>query len=108
MTPRPPAAETAAARGAVLQWAMPARIIGCRMERRVVRGVVSGVAILGEMMGMLRCLVRGRAMIECKVNFGDARLGKRVRAACCGHLAYQHVHRYLNLTTILPRNIEIL
>ena len=40
MTPRPPALETAEARGAVEVWAMPARRIGWRMERRVVRGVV--------------------------------------------------------------------
>ena len=40
MTPRPPALETAEARGAVEVWAMPARRMGCRMERRVVRGVV--------------------------------------------------------------------
>ncbi len=40
MTPRPPALETAEASGAVEVWAMPARRIGWRMERRVVRGVV--------------------------------------------------------------------
>lgn len=40
MTPRPPALETAEARGAVEVWAMPARRMGWRMERRVVRGVV--------------------------------------------------------------------
>ena len=40
MTPRPPALETAVARGAVEVWAMPARRMGWRMERRVVRGVV--------------------------------------------------------------------
>ena len=40
MTPRPPALETAEASGAVEVWAMPARRMGWRMERRVVRGVV--------------------------------------------------------------------
>ena len=40
MTPRPPALETAEASGAVEVWAMPARRIGWRMQRRVVRGVV--------------------------------------------------------------------
>jgi hypothetical protein len=45
MQPRPPAEDTAAARGAVLQWAMPARRMGWRMERRVVRGVVRGADI---------------------------------------------------------------
>ena len=40
MTPRPPALETAEARGAVEVWAMPARRMGWRMERSVVRGVV--------------------------------------------------------------------
>ena len=38
--PRPPAAETAAARGAVEVCAIPARRMGCRMRRSVVRGVV--------------------------------------------------------------------
>ena len=40
MTPRPPAEETAAARGAVEVWAMPARRMGWGIWRRVVRGVV--------------------------------------------------------------------
>ena len=40
MTPSPPLLDTAEARGAVEVWAMPARRIGCFMERRVVRGVV--------------------------------------------------------------------
>ena len=46
MTPRPPALETAEARGAVEVWAMPARRMGWRMERRVVRGVV--IVEMGE------------------------------------------------------------
>lgn len=40
MTPRPPWLDTAEARGAVEVWAMPARRMGCVMERRVVKGVV--------------------------------------------------------------------
>ena len=51
MVPRPPAFETAEARGAVDVCAIPARRIGWVMERRVVRGVVivgrGGVAIVG-------------------------------------------------------------
>lgn len=39
MTPRPPARETAEARGAVEVWAMPARRMGWVMWRRVQRGV---------------------------------------------------------------------
>lgn len=42
MTPRPPALETAAARRPWEVRAMPARRMGWRMERRVVRGVVIG------------------------------------------------------------------
>lgn len=42
MTPRPPALETAAARRPPEVRAMPARRTGCRMPRRVVRGVVMG------------------------------------------------------------------
>ena len=38
--PRPPALVTAAARGAVEVWAMPARRTGWVRERRVVRGVL--------------------------------------------------------------------
>lgn len=49
MQPRPPAEETAAARGAVEVWAMPARRMGWRMRRRVVRGVVRGGGV-GEAM----------------------------------------------------------
>ena len=40
MVPKPPAFETAEARGAVEVCAMPARRIGCLTERRVVREVV--------------------------------------------------------------------
>ena len=39
MGPRPPALETAAARGAVEVCAMPARRMGCWILRRVVSGV---------------------------------------------------------------------
>jgi hypothetical protein len=42
MQPRPPALETAAARGPPEVLAMPARRMGCWMLRRVVRGVVIG------------------------------------------------------------------
>jgi len=42
MTPRPPALDTAAARRPPEVRAMPARMIGCLMPRRVVRGVVIG------------------------------------------------------------------
>lgn len=49
MTPRPPLLVTAEARGAVEVWAMPARRMGCWMERRVVRGVVRvGEDIVGR------------------------------------------------------------
>lgn len=41
MTPRPPARETAEARGVVDVCAMPARRMGWGMERRAVRGVES-------------------------------------------------------------------
>ena len=53
MTPRPPAEETAAARGAVEVWAMPARRTGCVIERRVQSGVwrVGGEAIAFGWMG---------------------------------------------------------
>lgn len=44
MTPRPPALETAAARRPPEVRAMPARIMGCWIPRRVVRGVVMGPA----------------------------------------------------------------
>ena len=40
--PRPPAEDTAAARGAVEVCAIPARRIGCWIPRMVVKGVVSG------------------------------------------------------------------
>lgn len=40
MQPRPPALETAAARGAPEVRAMPASRMGCWILRRVVRGVV--------------------------------------------------------------------
>ena len=56
MTPRPPALETAEARGAVEVWAIPARRIGWRIERRVVRGVVivgtgedEAIVVVGDM-----------------------------------------------------------
>ena len=39
MTPRPPARETAEARGVVEVCAMPAKRIGCGILRRVVSGV---------------------------------------------------------------------
>ena len=57
MTPRPPALETAAARAALEVRAMPARRMGWRMLRRVVRGVVMGPEgdIVAVVMG-----VRGR------------------------------------------------
>ena len=42
MQPRPPALDTAAARGPPDVRAMPARRIGCLMLRRVVREVVMG------------------------------------------------------------------
>lgn len=42
MTPRPPALETAAARAPPETRAMPARMMGCWIPRRVVRGVVMG------------------------------------------------------------------
>lgn len=55
MTPRPPLLDTAEARGAVDVWAMPARRMGCVMERRAVRGVV--------MMGMVKDIAEG--MVAC-------------------------------------------
>ena len=53
MQPKPPAFETAAARGPPEVLAMPASRMGCLMLRRVVRGVVRGpwaaiVAVLVE------------------------------------------------------------
>lgn len=42
MTPRPPAFDTAAARGPPDVRAMPARRIGCWIPKRVVMGVVIG------------------------------------------------------------------
>ena len=39
MTPRPPDRETAEARGVVDVWAMPARMMGCGIERRSVSAV---------------------------------------------------------------------
>lgn len=61
MTPRPPARETAEARGAVEVWAMPARRMGCWMWRRVQRGVCrvgrGGVAML-RVWEMVRLEVR--------------------------------------------------
>jgi len=50
MQPRPPALETAAARGLPETRAMPARRMGCWIPRRVVRGVVRGPEgdIVGE------------------------------------------------------------
>ena len=42
MQPRPPAFETAAARGPPLVRAMPARRMGCLISSRVVSGVVMG------------------------------------------------------------------
>lgn len=41
MVPRPPARETAEARGVVEVCAMPARRMGCGIRRSWVRGVVS-------------------------------------------------------------------
>ena len=43
MTPRPPALETAAASKPPEVLAMPARMTGCWIPRRVVRGVVMGL-----------------------------------------------------------------
>ena len=43
--PRPPAEDTAAARGAVEVCAIPARRIGCWIPRRAVKGVVSEVEV---------------------------------------------------------------
>lgn len=51
MTPKPPALDTADARGAVEVWAMPANRMGWVIWRRVVRRVVMvgfGEAIVGE------------------------------------------------------------
>ena len=53
MQPRPPAAETAEARGAVEVWAIPARRMGCVMERMVVSGVMRwGVGRTVELGGL--------------------------------------------------------
>lgn len=58
--PRPPAEETAAARGAVEVCAMPARRMGWSIERRVVRGVVIGPEPVGE--GMVVAIVAADTM----------------------------------------------
>ena len=59
MTPRPPAFETAEARGAVEVWAIPARRMGWVMWRRVVSGVVMvGEAIFGRLLMYVGCGMR--------------------------------------------------
>ena len=50
MHPRPPALDTAAARGPPEVRAIPASRIGCWIPRRVVRGVVRGPE--GDIVGM--------------------------------------------------------
>lgn len=47
MQPRPPALETAAARGAPEVRAMPARRMGCWIFRREVRGVERDMVVVG-------------------------------------------------------------
>lgn len=60
MTPRPPARETAEARGVVEVWAMPARRMGCGIERRDVSGLVMvGAAREEEEEGRALLLCRG-------------------------------------------------
>jgi hypothetical protein len=49
--PKPPAFVTAAASSGPATWSMPASMMGCRMRRRDVRGVVRGGDILGVLIG---------------------------------------------------------
>lgn len=60
--PRPPALETAEAREAVEVWAIPAKRIGWRIERRAVRGVVRVAAGAMAITGVARVKERGERM----------------------------------------------
>lgn len=82
MQPRPPAEETAAARGAVEVWAMPARRMGWRMWRRVVRGVVRGGGGDGVGEAMVRLDSSRRVGREESGGWSLVERGAVLRAAC--------------------------
>lgn len=80
-TPRPPALDTAAARGPPEVLAMPARSTGCWMPRSWVRGVVMGPAGAIVKRSGLRVVVRVRSW-RCWGQLSRSVAGVAARGDC--------------------------